>query len=193
MDCMPIGWVFDSRDRYRCMCRNFRTYSAEEIDTHIEPNGYCSYGLKCNSINEYVCICGKVFTKGYDAWNHVEDQIIGKFASCMKSYKSYCTKCNIQLQSIAAYKIHCSTKGHIQPREDSCTYCNVKYRGRKQKETHLASAKHTQRVEQGTLPLTCDVCQIKCKGQKEMKAHLETNKHKKNLTCFDCIGKDISC
>ena len=129
----------------------------------------------------YECVCGKTFTKSGDAWNHAEDQVEMKIPMCMKQCASFCKKCNIQLQSVAAYKIHCNSKGHIQPREDGCACCNIKYRGKKEKEAHLASAKHKQRVEEGTLPLTCDVCQITCKGQKEMKAHLETNKHKKKI------------
>lgn len=179
---IPIGWYIDPMGRFSCMCKNFRTNVYDDINMHTMENGFCEYGLKCISESEYVCICGKTFIgdrAGYNAWNHVEDQIEKKIAKCVNKYMSFCKKCEIQLQSIAAYKIHCNTKSHLEPREDSCKYCNVTYQGKKQKELHLKSAKHKQRCEEGTLSLTCDICQITCKGQKQMKAHLNTNKHKK--------------
>lgn len=181
---IPIGWYLDAKDKYTCMCRNFRTLNREDIQLHVESNGYCRYGLKCNGENDYECICGRKYTgekASINVWNHVEDQLEGKLSMCMKKCMSYCHKCKLQLQSVAAYKLHCETKSHLEPREDKCMICNVIYQGKKQKETHLASAKHKQRSEEGTLPLTCDICQITCNGQKQMKAHLETNKHKKRL------------
>lgn len=180
---LPLGWIFDRDDRYKCMCKNFWSYDPDEVRAHIEEDGYCAYGLKCVvSKTHYECICGKQMigpNAWYYAYAHVVDQLENKIDKCRRKHYSYCSKCNVQLKSVAAYKIHCTTRKHMSPREDGCEHCGTTYQGQKQKEKHLASAKHKQRVEEGTLPLTCDVCQITCAGQKQMKAHLETNKHKK--------------
>jgi hypothetical protein len=178
-DDLPLGWYLDAKDRYRCYCKSFCTKDVLEIEKHFSSDGYCKAGIKFISSDSLECICGKKFHSSTYANIHVLD---GR--GCMTKTLSYCEKCNIQLQSVAAYKIHCDTKKHNRVDELrflECKPCGIHFRGPKQKETHLASAKHKQRSEEGTLPLTCDICQITCKGQKQMKAHLETNKHKKRL------------
>ena len=177
---VPLGWCLDTQYRYKCMCRNFRSYDPVEVKQHINEDGYCLNGLKCVAEGHYECICGKQFNSR-DAWNHAEDQLEYKIENCMRKHYSFCKTCNIQLQSVAAFKIHCNTRKHTNPREEKCKVCDVKYQGKKHKEEHLLTAKHKQRMEEGTLPLTCEVCQITCDSQKKMKAHLETNKHKKKL------------
>ena len=181
---LPLGWHFDKHDRYTCMCRNFRSYEPDEVQAHIQEDGYCLYGLKCIGESHYECICKKQFAgprASHAAWNHVEDQLENKIDKCRRKHYSFCCKCNLQLKSVAAYKIHCTTRKHLNPREDGCEHCGTTYQGKKQKEKHLESVKHKQRVEEGTLPLRCDVCQISCDSQKKMKAHLETNKHKNQV------------
>jgi hypothetical protein len=180
---LPLGWYLDAKDRYRCYCRSFSTYDISEIQTHLLEDGYCKSGIKFISDTLLECICGKKFRSFTYANIHVLD---GR--GCMTKTLSFCHTCNLQLESVAAFKRHLDTKTHNRPDELKhleCKPCGIKCRGQKELETHLASAKHKQRSEEGTLPLTCDVCQITCKGQKQMKAHLETNKHKKKLVLIN--------
>lgn len=188
MDGIPIGWYLDARDNYRCYCKVFFTDDISEIASHILTDGYCKSGIKC--IRDvvpklFVCKCGKEFTSSNYAFVHVDER-----HGCMTKTLSFCHKCNLQLESVAALKRHCETKRHkefeiIEPLE--CKSCGVRCRGQKEIQKHLQSAKHAQRTEEGTLPLTCDVCNITCKGQKQMKAHLETNKHRKRCSMWKWI------
>lgn len=173
----PPGWYLDPKDRYRCYCRAFATNTLSEIDTHLLGNGYCKSGIKFISNSSLQCICGKHFNSSMLANHHIQLRY-----GCMTKTLSFCHICNLQLESVAAFKRHCNTKSHTRiDKSLECIPCGIKCRGYKELETHLASAKHKQRSEEGTLPLTCDDCQITCKGQKQMKAHLETNKHRKRV------------
>ena len=174
---LPLGWYLDPKDRYRCYCKSFATDDISEIDSHFAENGYCKAGIRFISSSELECICGKHFRSSMYANIHVQDK-----CGCMTKYLSFCRTCNVQLESVAAFNRHCNTKTHNRPPELKnleCNPCGITCRGQKELERHLKSAKHKQRSEEGTLPLTCDICEITCKGQKQIKAHLATNKHKK--------------
>ena len=181
MEKLPEGCYIDNSTLYACYCMNYHCKKESDLMEHFNTtfdSGFCKTGLKFVAKNEVYCVCGKMYKTLTDAVVHVERY------RCDVKVGSYCKKCELQFQSVAHYKQHCTTKKHIEGdgptiKNLSCEACNITCWSPKHMKTHLASAKHKQRSEEGTLPLTCDICQITCKGQKQMKAHLETNKHKK--------------
>jgi len=185
---LPAGCYMDKKWRYVCFCVEFRCEELDELREHLKvfDGTFCGFGLQYVSSNEVKCICGKVFPNKIKASCHAD------YVRCFVQVASYCKKCELQFKSVAHFKVHCETKKHIEGdgptiKNLKCEVCDIqKCWGPKQMKAHLLTAKHKQRVEEGTLPRTCDVCQITCKGQKQMTAHLKTAKHQ-SRTKTDCI------
>ena len=190
---MPRGWRIDPKNRYVCMCSTFRAYDLSECTTHEsdEAPGYYKCGLRCTGDNIYECICGKEYIDTTNnvstinqAFYHVCDQQEGLIECCMKKVRTFCQKCQVQLKSPSALKIHYNSKEHIDPdrvliKDLKCELCDFEFRCEKRRTTHLASAKHLQRVQHGVISLHCNTCDIKCIAPKQMLTHLQTAKHKK--------------
>ena len=186
--------------KYTCVCGD--TWSdIEETYDHMssEYDGFCINGMKHNvDTNRYECLCGKRdMDRGYAKWTHFYENRTNCFARTLKIKNSYCDVCQLQCESIAAYKRHIETKSHYQkvcptdlPLE--CTACNIKCSSQAQIKAHLETKKHNKIMTLGThIPLLCDTCNIKCTSQAQIKAHLQTKKHAKLLRIND-ISESIS-
>ncbi len=173
------------------MCGVFKTTNRKDFELHMINdigNGFCNNGIRCNSLKDYECVCGKKNMKSnYESFiHHLREW------TCMKkkllSITSRCNTCNLDLHSISALERHKKTKRHIEresvnieiPTCLKCDSCKITCRGQKEMIAHLKTKKHLARLESPPLELECKLCNIKCLSQKQMKAHLETNKHKKN-------------
>ena len=186
---IPVGCFLDTLCRYRCgLCFWYKSDDLSDIQEHLpaEANAYCKNGMRCVGDNQFECICGDQFTKKPDreysqsAASHVDE------SKCMNSRKSFCHKCEVQLESLAALKRHIETKRHKDTegpifKDLYCKTCDIQCHTQKQMKSHLETKKHKQTLEHGKNDLNCSVCGITCQGQKQMLAHLETKKHKKLL------------
>ena len=152
---MPLGWTITAQGNYMCMCKQFKTNNLSEIVSHMsEFDGFCARGLRCSSINNYECICGKKFIENKDgkgaeyiACNHIYDQMEGLLKVCIKRFRNKCQKCNLQLDSPAALRLHYTSKSHnnFENKVDLyCKICNVKSDCQKEMLTHLATKKHVK-------------------------------------------------
>jgi hypothetical protein len=152
------GWKLDAMCRYACMCGRFRTEKLEDIDSHMstEFEGFCVRGLKCIDEHKYICICGELFTerkKGkspeYLAYEHVCKQMEKLTKVCMNMFRNKCQKCDKQLDSPQALRIHCQSKSHINFESKvslHCEICDIRYYGQKQMLTHLQTNKHKKKL-----------------------------------------------
>ena len=155
---IPKGWKLDSMCRYTCMCGTFRTEDIAETKSHMstEFEGFCVRGLKYIDENKYVCICGDTFTEPegwkttqYLAYEHVCKQIEKVEKVCINQFRNKCQKCNKQLDSPQALRIHCKSKSHInfEHKVDlHCKICDIHYRGQKEMLTHLETNKHKKKI-----------------------------------------------
>lgn len=155
---IPLGWRLDAKCRYVCMCDQFRTEDIHKVSSHMstEFEGYCIRGLKCIEDGKYKCICGEQFfepkqgrSTQTQACFHVYDQTEKKIQVCVNKFRNKCQKCNLQLDSPSALKLHILTKSHLnfETKVDlHCKICDIRYRGQKEMLTHLKTKKHTKRV-----------------------------------------------
>lgn len=189
MNDIPVGCYLDRMCRYRCgLCFWFKSDELEDIQSHMprDSDGYCKNGMRSIGINIFQCICGETFKKGeYQDYSPLAAAHVDE-AKCTNKRKTFCDKCQIQLDCQAALERHYASKRHKELegpvlKDIYCKTCEIQCHTQKQFKTHINTAKHKQRLENGTLSLTCDICQITCKGQKQMIAHLATNKHKKHI------------
>lgn len=160
---MPMGWSITAKGKYMCMCYQFKTEDLTEVSSHMstEFEGYCVRGLKCLAEDKFQCICGKQFFERnqgkstvFQAFEHVYDQMNGIEKKCVNLYKNKCQKCNLQLDSPSALKIHLLTKSHLNfesKLELYCKVCDIHYRGQKEMLTHMKTAKHMKRVQTNKL------------------------------------------
>ncbi len=150
---IPIGWRLDPMCRYVCVCNQFRTTDLKKISSHMsEFEGFCQRGIKCINQDKFECICGDQFLEkkdGFDtrmrAYNHVCDQLEKKRQVCIIKFKNKCQKCNLQLDSPSALKIHYKSKSHLnfETKVDlHCKICDIHYRGQKEMKLHLQTKKH---------------------------------------------------
>ena len=140
------------------MCGTFRTEDFQDTSSHMstEFEGFCVRGLKCIDENKYVCICGEAFleNKGWKttqflAYEHVCDQMEKKIQVCVNRFRNKCQKCDKQLDSPHALRIHCQSKSHInfeQKVDLHCKVCDIHYRGQKEMLTHLETNKHKKKM-----------------------------------------------
>jgi len=154
---IPLGWTITSKGNYLCMCKQFKTKDISEINSHMsEFDGFCARGLKCTSIDKFECICGEEFIENkegkcaeYLACNHIYDQMEGILKICIKRFRNKCQKCNIQLDSPAALRLHYTSKYHINFGNKVnlyCKICHVKSDCQKEILTHLATKKHMKKT-----------------------------------------------
>ena len=154
---IPLGWTITTNGNYMCMCKQFKTNNLSEIKSHMsEFDGFCVRGLKCSLIDKYECICGKQFieiTDGksteYLACNHIYDQMEGFIRGCIKRYRNKCQKCNLQLDSPAALRLHYTSKSHLNFETKvnlNCKICDIKSDCQKEMQTHLKTKKHIKRI-----------------------------------------------
>jgi hypothetical protein len=151
---IPIGWRMDAKCRYVCICSQFRTDNILEVDSHMSKEfpGFCLRGLKCLSENTFECICGDKFldkkdgkTTNTQAYNHLCDQMEKKIPVCLNRFRNKCQKCNLQLDSPSAFKLHIKTKSHLnfENKVDlHCKICDIHYRGQTEMLNHLKTKKH---------------------------------------------------
>jgi hypothetical protein len=155
---IPIGWRLDDKCRYTCVCNHFRTENLEEISSHMsEFEGYCLRGLRCMNEDKFQCICGEEFLEKkndrstrWQAYEHVCEQIEGTIQKCINRFRNKCEKCNLQLDSPSALKLHLTTKSHLnfENKVDlHCRVCDIHYRGQKEMIAHLKTKKHSKRLE----------------------------------------------
>jgi len=155
---IPLGWRLDAKCRYVCMCGQFRTEHILEVSSHMstEFEGYCVRGLKCIAKDKFECICGEYFFEANQgrstqtqACFHVYDQMEKKIQVCVNKFRNKCKKCNLQLDSPSALKLHLLSKSHLnfESKLDlHCKVCDIHYRGQKEMQTHLKTKKHLKRV-----------------------------------------------
>ena len=154
---IPKGWRLDPMGRYTCMCDKFRTADVKYTSSHMsnEFEGFCVRGLKCTDENKYVCICGKEFSEK-NGWKstkqlaieHVCDQMEKLIKVCINQFRNKCQKCNKQLDSPQALRIHYKSNSHInfETKVDLyCKICNIHYRGQKEMKVHLETSKHKKK------------------------------------------------
>jgi len=68
---------------------------------------------------------------------------------CVNKFRNKCKKCNLQLDSPSALKLHLLSKSHLnfESKLDlHCKVCDIHYRGQKEMQTHLKTKKHLKRV-----------------------------------------------
>ena len=163
---IPLGWTITAKGNYLCMCYQFKTDVLKDIDSHkSEFEGYCARGLKCIAEDKFECICGDQFfeKKGWkstqtQAYHHVCDQMEGKEKKCINRFRARCQKCNLQLDSPAALKLHILTKSHLNFEIKvplHCSICDVKADCQKEMLTHLKTKKHLKKTD--NLGLTIEV------------------------------------
>jgi hypothetical protein len=155
---VPLGWTMSAKGNYICMCGRFQTYDLGDVGKHMstEFEGYCVRGLKAISNRTYKCICGDKFLEPngwkderYRAYEHVCIQLEGKEYVCMNRYRNKCKKCNLQLDSPSALKLHYKSKSHInfEMKVDLyCKVCDIKCDCQKEMLAHLATSKHKKRT-----------------------------------------------
>ena len=156
---IPLGWRLDVKCRYTCMCDQFRTEDIREVSSHMstEFEGYCVRGLKCIYEGKYRCICGDEFLESTvgrstrnQAYYHVCEQMEKKRQVCMSQFRNKCQKCNLQLDSPSALKIHLLTKSHRNFETKvplHCKICDVKADCQKEMQIHLKTKKHLIKVQ----------------------------------------------
>ena len=151
----PLGWSITVKGNYNCMCYRFKAYELEDTLSHMpeDLNGFCEQGLKCTAKDKYECICGEKFyvnktsdTPRNQAYNHVCVQFDGNIRiKCVTNFRNKCQKCDLQLDSPSALKLHYESKSHLNfgtKVELYCKVCNIHYRGQREMLTHLETAKH---------------------------------------------------
>jgi hypothetical protein len=155
---IPEGWTITAKGNYLCMCYQFKTDNIKELASHkSEFEGYCARGLKCISKNQFECICGDKFLQPKDgkstqtlAYYHVCDQMDGKEKKCINRFRAKCQKCNLQLDSPAALKIHMQSKSHLNFETKvplHCEICDIKADCQKEMQTHLRTKKHLKKMD----------------------------------------------
>lgn len=153
---IPLGWTITAKGNYLCMCKQFKTDNLSDVKTHMsEFEGFCSRGLRCISNDKFECICGEQFiekvgwkTPEYQSSEHICIQMEGLIKVCIKRYRNKCQKCNLQLDSPAALKLHYTTKSHVNFEDKvdlHCKVCDIHYRGQKEMKTHLLTKKHNRK------------------------------------------------
>jgi hypothetical protein len=160
MESQPVGWHISAKGNYLCPCGTFNTDDLKDIPSHFSlelGEGYCVRGIRSNSEHRYECICGDQFIekKGWEttydqAFGHVWKQLNGLgIGKCVTKFRNKCQKCNKQLDSPQALRIHCQSNSHInfESKVDLyCKVCDIRYYGQKQMLTHLATNKHKKRA-----------------------------------------------
>jgi hypothetical protein len=159
---VPIGWRLDSKCRYTCVCDQFRTEYINEVSSHMstEFEGYCLRGIKCIEKDKFVCICGEQFfeikkekSTRWQAYEHVCDQMEKRIQVCSSKFRNKCQKCNLQLDSPSALKLHLKTKSHLNFENKvplHCKICDVKADCQKEMLTHLKTKKHIKKTDSFT-------------------------------------------
>jgi len=149
----PPGWSISAKGNYICMCYQFKTEVLSEVASHMsEFPGFCARGLKCIAEDKFECICGDKFLEKRDevstrnqAYNHICNQLDGLQKKCINQFRNKCQKCNLQLDSPSAFKLHIKTKSHLnfENKVDLyCKICNVKCDCQTEMLKHLQTKKH---------------------------------------------------
>lgn len=161
MERRPIGWHISAKGNYLCPCGTFRTDDLKDIPSHFSPelgDGYCARGIRSNGEDRYECVCGDQFIEKKNGWETPYDQAFGHVwkqlngmgvGKCVVKFKNTCKKCNLQLDSPSALKLHYKSKSHINfgSKVDLyCKVCDIRYYGQKQMLAHLATSKHKKRT-----------------------------------------------
>jgi hypothetical protein len=189
MDEIPSCIILLRNGKYSCVCGDTFEDREETFD-HMSSEyiGFCVKGMKRCDDNTYECLCGKAGMNRMDArWKHFYDNNTKCFLKVFAKKKLYCSICNIQCESNAAYDRHIDTISHnekINPTklDLECKTCNIKCLSQPQIRKHLQTKKHKDMVASGkvaeeNISLDCEVCKIRCPSQKTMRAHLLTKKH----------------
>jgi hypothetical protein len=158
---IPEGWTITAKGNYMCMCYRFKTDNLDEVSSHMsEFEGYCLRGVKCVGHEKFKCICGDEFfeKKGWKSTrtllnDHICNQIEGVIQKCLNKFRAKCQKCNLQLDSPAALKLHLKTKSHLNFENKvplHCKICDVKSDCQKEMLTHLKTKKHIKKTDSFT-------------------------------------------